>query len=259
MNWVPHVFLGSVSVVITAMLLEACASRQPPAPRDTNSVVLRKSDVVLVLPFRDGSCLPVYGNHVMCHLTGEHLDAGDVPTGTGIIFGSILSDKLLARHVRVIPYERALDGVDAADPDAVDRYEQSLGTDLGKSTGATKVLMGIIGRYDERSGTRLASGEPAAVAFSLALIDVSSGAMVYRTRFNRRQAPLSGNLFSLPLWWQDGPGWWTRREVAERALEEAADALTGRAGRLGTWTNTSTEGPTWRDDEPETSPIGEHY
>jgi len=112
----------------------------------------------------------------------------------------------------------------------VDAYEPALAVDLGKRAGATKAIMGVMIRYEERSGSWFGSRDPAAVAFSLALIEVSSGAITHTMRFDRRQAPLTTNLLALPLWWQEGLKWWTRREVAERALAEATDALLGTAG-----------------------------
>jgi hypothetical protein len=173
----------------------------------------------------------------MCHLTGEHFEAGEVPSGTGAELAAALFQDLQARDVAVIPYERGLQLLAQTDPAVVDRYEPALAVDLGKRAGATEAIMGVMIRYEERSGSWFGSREPAAVAFSLALVDVATATVTHKLRFNRRQAPLTTNLFALPTWWQEGFGWWTRRQVAELSLREAADALVGAEGAPTLWTN----------------------
>ncbi|MFQ5666191.1 MAG: hypothetical protein ACE5I7_07135 [Candidatus Binatia bacterium] len=223
-------------LVLAAALLVGCGvtTRKYVNPAAQGGLIAA-SDRVLVLPLRDGSCLPVYGNHVMCHLTGQHLDAGDVPKGTGAEFGATLFEDLRARGASLVPYNLSLQLLSEADPAFVDRYEPALGARLGKQAQATKVIMGVVARYEERSGTRFASGEPAAVAFSLAVVDVATGRVTHKLRVNRRQTALTGNLFALPTWWREGFGWWTRKQVADEALAEAAEGLVGGAGAQPLW------------------------
>jgi hypothetical protein len=194
-------------------------------------------DRVLVIPFRDGSCLPVAGNHVTCHLTGEDFEAGDVPKGTGAELAAILFQDLQTRGAPVIPFEQGVNLLAQTDPAVVDRYEPALGTELGKRAGASKAIMGVVMRYEERSGSWYASRDPAAVAFSLALVDVATGTITQTLRFNRRQAPLTSNLLAFAAWWQQGFKWWARKEVAEHALAEAADVLVGAEGSPLLWAN----------------------
>lgn len=237
-------------VLSGVLALDGCSATQPStragSAGETGSALVGRSQRVLVLPLRDGSCLPIYGNHVMCHVTGEHLDAGRVPEGAGANLGAILSDELEKRGVSLVPYDRAMTLFSAADPGAVDRYEPELAIDLARQAGADKALMGVVARYEERSGSRFGSREPAAVAFSLALVDIAKGEVTYRTRFNRRQAPLTTNLLALPLWWREGVGWWSREQVARQAMSEAADALVGRPREGARWTSMP-EGPPPRD------------
>ncbi|MFQ5664836.1 MAG: hypothetical protein ACE5I7_00230 [Candidatus Binatia bacterium] len=224
---------AAVSLCVVAALGAGCGL--PHGNRQPNTLaasVQRRSlvsgaDRVLVLPLRDGSFLPANGDHVMCHLTGEQLPAGQVPHGAGTQFAAVLFRGLQRRGVDLVPFEQGSQLVSAADPVLRDRYQPSLAVTLGKKGGASKVIMGVVTCYEEFSGSRFGSRQPANVAFSLALVDVSTGALTHKFIFSRRQVPLMSNLLALPIWWREGFQWWPRRQVAEEALTEAADKLVG--------------------------------
>ncbi len=245
------------SVLILAVTLSACSATIPAttSPR-TGPSLIGPEDKVLVLPLRDGSCLPVYGDHVKCHLTGEHLNAGVVPEGTGFDLAEILFEKLQALGVSLVPYAVGTGAYSVTDPDIVDRYQPELAILTGRKVGADKVIMGIATSYEERSGSRFGAQAPAAVAFSLAIIDVASGKATHRFYYDYRQAPLTTDLLNVPLWWRMGIGWWTRKQISEETMSEAALALIGRKAARK-WTNMPTGPPVqgfddWTDHVPAT-------
>lgn len=75
------------------------------------------------------------------------------------------------------------------------------------------------------------------MSLSLALVDVQSGAVTHKHLVRREQAPLTANLLALPVWWRQGFRWWSRREVADEALAEAASALAGTVDAEAAWPN----------------------
>lgn len=239
----------SMACVLALALLASCSSGLSlhSSARETEHSrqgLVTRGERVVVLPFREGSPLPPYGNHVMCHLTGEHLDAGDVPKGTGEELGEILAAQLTALDVDVVPYDKGLRLLAGFDRDAVSRYEPALGVELARRLGAPKAILGVVSRYEERSGAAYASGTPARVSFSLALVEVKTGAVTHRLAINREQAPLTSNLFSFATWWRRGFRWWSRQEVAEESLATAARALVGRADAEDAWASmASSPGP----------------
>ena len=84
MQWMRKIALGCM-VVASVALFAACRVGVPHrADSLRGAVTVSASQGVLVLPLRVGSPLPVYGNHVMCHLTGEHLEIGTVPGQAGL-------------------------------------------------------------------------------------------------------------------------------------------------------------------------------
>ena len=230
---------GPVSSLLVLVLAAGCSSATAPSAAGSSEharqAILGRGERVVVLPLREGSPLPVYGNHVMCHLTGEHLAVGEVPEGTGEELGELLADRLDALGAEVVPYDRGRGLFSAVDPEVVDRYEPALAADLGRGAGAAKAILGIVTQFEERSGSALASAHPARVSFSLALVDVDRGVVTHKLAFNREQAPLTANLFSIGSWWRRGFRWWTREEVAEDALGSAARALLGVGDDESAW------------------------
>lgn len=230
---------STAGAIVLAVLFAGCGSfaSTPAAPHAIRKSLVPSGERLLVVPLREGSPLPIYGNHVMCHLTGEHLDAGEVPEGAGAELSEILSRHLAERGVELVPSEEARRLFSGVGAEVRSRYEPSLGVELGRRAGASRVVMGILGRYEERSGSWFASAEPAKVSFSLALVDVESGSITHKHLARREQAPLTANLLALPVWWRQGFRWWTRREVADEALAEAAAALAGAEGSETAWPN----------------------
>lgn len=139
-----------------ALLLAGCGSLSakgvPHAGAQAGALVA-PDDRLLVLPLREGSPLPIYENHVMCHLTGEHLDSGQAPEGSGVELSEVLSRHLAERGVDLVPIEEARRLFAVVDAEARSRYEPSVGVELGRQAQASKVVMGIVARYEERSGT----------------------------------------------------------------------------------------------------------
>lgn len=100
---------------------------------------------------------------------------------------------------------------------------------LGKEVGADGVIFGTVSRYVERVGKEYGAREPAAVAFTLQLISVASGKILWTGSFDQTQKPLSSNLFNWWQFWRGGPRWFTAQEFtrigAEHLLEDLAQRL----------------------------------
>lgn len=99
---------------------------------------------------------------------------------------------------------------------------------LGREVGADGVIFGRVFRFRERVGTRFGATEPASVAFELALLQVSTGKVVWEGQFDRTQQSLSENLIDLWMFWRAGPHWFTARELAGLGVEQ----LLGQMARV---------------------------
>lgn len=101
---------------------------------------------------------------------------------------------------------------------------------LGKAVGADSVLCGTVSRFVERVGGEYGARHPAAVAFTLQLVSVSSGKILWNASFDQQQQPLSENLLNWWQFWRGGPKWFTAQEFARVGIEHLLDDLARRLG-----------------------------
>lgn len=91
---------------------------------------------------------------------------------------------------------------------------------LGRSLGVDHVMVGLVWRYQERIGSAMAATDPASVAFSLFLVEVESGTLVWHDSFDKTQTALSENLFDAPMFLKKGMKWLTAEELSSYGLEK---------------------------------------
>ncbi len=198
--------------------------------------------VVAPLPMRAGARLPLYGAQAVCHLTGEHFEPGPVSEDAVEEIDSRLRAELSKGGLKTVSQSSLAQWLARTEPELLFKYETSLGAEAARSTGADFALMGVVVRYEERSGVWWASAFPASVAFTLVLVEPATRNIVWSYRFDETQAPfwrrreptevaerfrsqepLEARIYPLP-WW-DSLRWMTRRELAERGLRMAVRSL----------------------------------
>lgn len=101
---------------------------------------------------------------------------------------------------------------------------------LGRATGADGVIFGRVDRFDQRVGTAYGASAPASVRFSIGLVGVESGEVVWEGDFDETQESLSANVFDWWMFWEAGPHWLSASELAglgvDRLLDECRNSLT---------------------------------
>jgi hypothetical protein len=101
---------------------------------------------------------------------------------------------------------------------------------LGKEVGADAVLFGTVSRYVERVGAEYGARQPAAVAFTLSLISVASGKILWTGSFDQTQRPLTTNLFNWWQFWRGGPRWFSVQEFTRLGVEHVLRDMSKRVG-----------------------------
>ena len=86
--------------------------------------------------------------------------------------------------------------------------------EVGKQFNADAVLIGYIYRWREREGTDYAIKRAASVSFDLHLIRPSSGAILWKGKFDKTQQSLSENLFDFGTFTESGGKWLTVDKLA---------------------------------------------
>lgn len=121
----------------------------------------------------------------------------------------------------------------------VREVEQSLGPvpesarlkRIGEMVYADAVITGRILRYRDRIGDEWGAKSPASVAFTLDLVDVRRGDVVWSARFDETQKPLSENIFALGEIGQRGIRWLTAEQLMEEGVKKSIGQLYQLIGR----------------------------
>ncbi len=96
--------------------------------------------------------------------------------------------------------------------------------DVGKATGCGAVLEVSLSKYRERVGTTMSAETPAAVSFSMELIGVESGVVLWTSSFDETQKALFSDIFSFDKAQKRGFKWLS---VAELSRDGMKGCLTG--------------------------------
>jgi hypothetical protein len=96
---------------------------------------------------------------------------------------------------------------------------------IGELVYADAVLTGRMLRYRERVGGDIGVQSPASVAFTIELIDVQRGDVVWSTRFDETQKGLSENILSLGDIRERGLRWLTAEQLAQDGVRKIINQL----------------------------------
>lgn len=99
---------------------------------------------------------------------------------------------------------------------------------FGRELGVDAVLYGKLYRFEDRIGSSYSVQKPASVAFSLHLIRVSDGAILWQYTFDETQKPLTENLLNTKLYRESGLKWLTADELANYGITNACKELKRR-------------------------------
>ena len=98
-----------------------------------------------------------------------------------------------------------------------------LAREVGRQLQYDAVLITFIERYQDRNGSEYSVKDPASVAFSLQLLAVESGEIIWNSDFDQTQQPLLENI--LPQSRSTGSGfrWLTAAELTSAGLTKKLD------------------------------------
>lgn len=191
------------------LAVAACGSKQTPHP----PLFAR---VVAVLPFETAPSAD------RGEKRGE-AKAGDIVTAQVYRYLSQQTTYLIVPDITVVDT--------LATPElrrAIGRQERAV--QLGKAVGADGVLFGRVDRFEQRVGTAYGASQGASVKFSIGLVSVATGELVWEGEFEETQEALATNFFDWWMFWDAGPRWLSASELAglgvDKLLEECRASLT---------------------------------
>lgn len=92
---------------------------------------------------------------------------------------------------------------------------------LGPLVKADAVLFGEVSEYRERVGEDYGAASPAAVAFQLYLLDISTGQVLWTGKFAKEQKALSDNVLNLASFVRSGARWVRAQDIASEGVKRA--------------------------------------
>ena len=196
-----HIHTFIISWIVTVLLIFTAGCSHIPQEETTKDLVPISSIGVLPAQPASISILPSDTR------TKEQLEAG-----SGII-DSLLHDYFRDRKdIRFIS-QTELESLGAAQSGQT----LYLAREAGQQLHYDAVLITEVQRYRTRTGSAYAVDNPASVAFSLKLLAVASGQVIWNADFDQTQQPLFGNILSSR---STGSGfrWLTAAELAEAGL-----------------------------------------
>lgn len=96
---------------------------------------------------------------------------------------------------------------------------------VGEMAYADAVMTGTVLRFRERVGEEWGAKSPASVAFTLELVDVRRGDIVWSARFDETQKSLSENLMGVFQIGERGLRWLTAEELSSEGVKQAVAQL----------------------------------
>ena len=94
---------------------------------------------------------------------------------------------------------------------------------MGKTLNVSQAIVGIIWRYQDRNGGSWSAEQPASVAFSVYLVDITNQKLLWENSFDKTQEALSENLFNLSLLFSSGLKWVTAEEMAKYGMKQVLE------------------------------------
>ncbi len=99
-------------------------------------------------------------------------------------------------------------------------YYREQAVAAGKSLGVDAVVIGVISEYTEREGSAIGVESPAAVTFSVEVLDTADGHKIWEYYFHETQKPLLQNVYEIGKFFKRGAKWITSDELAKEGARK---------------------------------------
>jgi len=188
---------------------------------------LSRVERVAVLDFYEGRHPDMPGTAYVCHLTGASFVQGEVVAGAGEVVAEQFRERLAELGLPEVNRSTLDTAMADVDEKTRDAYNIELAKALGERVGAEVVVMGSVMRFEERSGTKYGSDAPASVAFCVAFIDVKTGGMLWKAKFEKTQKALFDNVLDYKTFFKGGMVWQKASQLSAIGVRNTLDEAPG--------------------------------
>lgn len=225
---------ASISVLCAAALLCAsCAPAWVPVVGKSPEVQVQSVRSIKTVRVRRIAILPP----IDAPAPGNSVAEG----ATDSMTAELQAQMALEAGWQLVPESDVADAMQGMPPTTAADIRQNAAT-LGHKVLADAVMYGEIENYKERIGSDYAAASPAAVAFTLYLLDIKSNQVIWSARFSKAQKALSENMFDVVAFVQNSGRWVRAHEIAAEGVDQAVEDLHNKL-------NLQAEGPSFRIPE----------
>jgi len=121
---------------------------------------------------------------------------------------------------QVVPIEQSVKAFEILKFDHAKDTPKVVLLKLGEMSNVDYMMAGNIWRYRELVGTSFSAERPASVAFAVYLVDVKSGKIIWKDRYDETQQSLTENLFNIMDFFKQGFKWLTAEELARFGMDK---------------------------------------
>jgi hypothetical protein len=216
--------MRTVIFIAGFFILVSCAVPQKDFAPDKT---LEGVETILIMPFEN--LYAAYGDriHIDCSFCNQRHVVEDIPEGTVEFMTETLKSLLMNDKTYRFIFADQTDEMHPSLPD--DQHGVVRMTDLiatsGDMHGVDAILFGYLFHFKERVGTSYSVESPASVSFSLFLVRVADGRIVWRGIFEETQQSLSENILKLGVFIKRKARWITAREMAAEGLENLISTI----------------------------------
>lgn len=216
-----RVFQSTVLCAIAVACAGWLMGGEPPCAWAQRGPASAQSERLALLPIFKGVLtynVPESLTCAVCRLV-EETDS-NVPDADRIL--TELVQKALERKFgyAAVPQSKVKGVYDAMPKDEAKDTPLSQAQRMGRDLGANLMMVGNVWRFRERVGGSMGVESPASVAFLLHLVDVSTGAVLWKGTFNETQRSLSENILDAPSFFKRGGKWLTAEELARHGVDD---------------------------------------
>ncbi len=183
-----------------------------------------RSKTVGVMPFMQvdysGSIISNIESPLSCPLSGLCVDINKPVNLTETRLTRYLQDALRPRlRENLIPLAEVEDSfkkINASNNDT----PLAIAARLGKALNADYIVVGILWEFTERVGKSRSVESPAAVSFTLFLVDIAKETQAWKRHYQKQQRPLTDNILEARDFFKGGRKWQTADELAKQGMQK---------------------------------------
>ena len=210
----------STVLIVLGLLVDGHAPCRAVAQPQTPPAGARVERIAVV-PFLKGRPGADGGEILNCPICELYFSKERISSDADQILTRYVQDVLENRYgARVVPLEETMEVYEPIPKDETEDTPRTLARRLGEALGTNVIVTGTVWRFRDRVPGAAEGDRGASVAFNVYLIDVASGRMLWKAKFDETQRPLSEDISGARAFLKRGAKWLSAKELARYGVKE---------------------------------------